>query len=349
MTKRNLTIKDIAQLTKLSNGTVDRVLHNRGGVSQKSYNKVMKVIKDQGYEPNIHASMLAYHKSHTIAVVIPEYNKGDFWALYQPGLDKAAEYAHTFNVKIEKVCYNQYDIEDFRKVCDKIIEMDPSGVIVAPMFKNETHNFTERLKDKDIPYVFTDSKLEQEGYMAYFGMPMYQSGYLCGYLLTEGKKVDDIAIIRIERDAQGQSDPTVNRRAGFVDYIMEHFPGCRISNVFINPTDPVKIDETLSAFFAENPEVRNIVMFNSRIHLIAGFLQAHGMKGFNVVGFDNLEQNINALKKGLVNTLITQHPEIQAYNAVKAIVDYLVLKKKPENRDNFMHMDILTKYNTEYY
>ena len=180
-------------------------------------------------------------------------------------------------------------------------------------------------------------------------MPMYQSGYLCGYLLTEGKKVDDIAIIRIERDAQGQSDPTVNRRAGFVDYIMEHYPGCRISNVFINPTDPVKIDETLSAFFAENPEVRNIVMFNSRIHLIAGFLQAHGMKGYNVVGFDNLEQNINALKKGLVNTLITQHPEIQAYNAVKAIVDYLVLKKKPENRDNFMHMDILTKYNTEYY
>ena len=89
MTKRNLTIKDIAQLTKLSNGTVDRVLHNRGGVSQKSYNKVMKVIKDQGYEPNIHASMLAYHKSHTIAVVIPEYNKGDFWALYQPGLEKA--------------------------------------------------------------------------------------------------------------------------------------------------------------------------------------------------------------------------------------------------------------------
>lgn len=349
MTKRNLTIKDIARLTKLSNGTVDRVLHNRGGVSQRSYNKVMKVIQDQGYEPNIHASMLAYHKEHTIAVVIPEHSKGDFWALYQPGLDKAAEYARTFNVKVEKVCYNQYDIEDFRRAYNEIIEMEPSGVIVAPMFKNETHNFTDRLMDKGIPYVFTDSKLEQDGYLAYFGMPMYQSGYLCGYLLTDRQKVDDIAIIRIERDAQGLSDPTVNRRAGFLDYIMEHFPACRISNVFINPTDQVKIDETLSAFFAENPQVRNIVMFNSRIHLIAGFLQAHGMKGYNVVGFDNLEQNIYALKKGFVHTLITQHPETQAYNAVKAIVDFLVLKKAPDSRDNFMHMDILTKFNTEYY
>ena len=44
-----VTINDIARLTGLSKGTVDRVLHNRGEVSRKSYLKVMDIIKELGY------------------------------------------------------------------------------------------------------------------------------------------------------------------------------------------------------------------------------------------------------------------------------------------------------------
>ena len=39
-----ITIKDVARLSGLSKGTVDRVIHNRGEVSKKSYDKVMKVV-----------------------------------------------------------------------------------------------------------------------------------------------------------------------------------------------------------------------------------------------------------------------------------------------------------------
>ena len=43
MEDQNYTIKDIAQMAGVSAGTVDRVLHNRGDVSQKSKEKVQKV------------------------------------------------------------------------------------------------------------------------------------------------------------------------------------------------------------------------------------------------------------------------------------------------------------------
>ena len=46
-----ITINDIARRTGLSKGTVDRVLHNRGEVSRKSYERVMEVIRELGYEP----------------------------------------------------------------------------------------------------------------------------------------------------------------------------------------------------------------------------------------------------------------------------------------------------------
>ena len=46
MTKKKYTIKDIAHLAGVSKGTVDRVLHKRGKVSKKSYQRVEKVLMD---------------------------------------------------------------------------------------------------------------------------------------------------------------------------------------------------------------------------------------------------------------------------------------------------------------
>ena len=68
-----------------------------------------------------------------------------------------------------------------------------------------------------------------------------------------------------------------------------------------------------------------------------------------VVGFDNLAANIAALRRGTVSALIAQHPDEQVRLAIDALADTLLLKKAPARRDNFMHMDILTRYNVEYY
>ncbi len=344
-----ITIKDVARLSGLSKGTVDRVIHNRGEVSKKSYDKVMKVIEELGYEPNIFASMLASRKEHVVAAILPFYEKGEFWELLEEGLRRAAEAEKTFGVKVVRIGYNQYDLESFREACEEALGMNPSGVVIAPMFKNDTLSFAGALREKDIPYVFIDSKIEDDGYLAYYGMPMYQSGYLCAYLLSGGREIGNVAIIRIRRDKNSQSDPTINRRAGFMDYFAEHYPESEVSNVFIDPHDPESIDSTLDVFFKEHPDVRHIVMFNSRIHLVAAYLEKHGMESCRVIGFDNLERNLSALRRGTVDMLITQHPDEQVYNAISTLSDKIVLKKEPQHKDNFMHMDILTRYNVDYY
>ena len=62
-----VTINDVAKAAGVSKGTVDRVLHNRGEVSKKSKEKVLRVIEELGYKPNLYASMLASQKKHTIS------------------------------------------------------------------------------------------------------------------------------------------------------------------------------------------------------------------------------------------------------------------------------------------
>ena len=54
MDRKNYKIKDIAAMAGVSVGTVDRVLHNRGDVSEKSRKKVEQVLEKILYLSLIH-------------------------------------------------------------------------------------------------------------------------------------------------------------------------------------------------------------------------------------------------------------------------------------------------------
>ncbi|MBQ9309823.1 MAG: LacI family DNA-binding transcriptional regulator [Bacteroidales bacterium] len=347
---QKITIKDIARLTGLSKGTVDRVLHNREGVSKKSYTKVMQVIQDLGYEPNLFASLLAQHKKHIIAVLLPNFVEGEFWELAEPGLRKGAEAVHAFGIEVRRVGYDQYNLDSFHKATEEVLALNPSGVVLAPMFKDDSFLFVRMLQERNIPYVYIDTKLDCGGYLAYFGMPLYQSGYLCAAILTDAREdVKEVAAVRVQRDKHGQSDPTIYRREGFIDYVSKHFPSCKMRSVFIDPKKPEEIDGMLEEFFDLHPEVRHIAMYNSRIYLVTPFLQRHPERNYRVVGFDNLAANLSGLKEGTVTALIAQRPDEQLHNAISTLSDFIVFGKAPAKRDNFVSMDILTRYNEEYY
>lgn len=70
MTER-IRIKDIAALSGVSVGTVDRVLHNRPNVSKPAREKVEKALKEMNYQPNMYASALAYNRSYIFFCILP--------------------------------------------------------------------------------------------------------------------------------------------------------------------------------------------------------------------------------------------------------------------------------------
>ena len=345
-----ITINDVARLSGLSKGTVDRVLHNRGEVSAKSREKVLKVIEECGYRPNIYASLLASKKAHKIVCLIPDFAPGDFWELTEKGIGKGREAASTYGISVVTVQYDQYDMESFRSACARTLEENPTGVIIAPMFRIETLKFVNGLRERGISYMYIDSRLEDDNYLAYFGMPMYQSGYLCADMLTGGRDVRKVNIIRIARDKKGLSDPTVTRRTGFLDYMDTYYPDCAVENVFIDPKDRGDIFAKLDALFRDEPDPEKyLVMFNSRIHLVADYLRSRDIRTCRVVGFDVLDRNLAAVREGFVQILIAQHSDIQAASAIAAMTDWLLLGKPLARKDNYTQMDILNRYNCDYY
>lgn len=67
-----LGIKDIAALAKVSPATVSRVLSSPELVSQKTLNKVKKIVDEMGYRPNRIGASLRTRKSGNIVAIIPD-------------------------------------------------------------------------------------------------------------------------------------------------------------------------------------------------------------------------------------------------------------------------------------
>lgn len=66
-----LTIKDIAELAGVSPSTISIVLNNKAGVSAKTRERVLKIVKEFHYTPNQVARSLVQRRSRCIGMVIP--------------------------------------------------------------------------------------------------------------------------------------------------------------------------------------------------------------------------------------------------------------------------------------
>ncbi|MCR4939516.1 MAG: LacI family DNA-binding transcriptional regulator, partial [Treponemataceae bacterium] len=71
-----MTLSEIAAYANVSTGTVDRVLHNRKGVSEKTKKRIQEIIDRYGYQPNPIASQLKNKKVFVIGVLMPPLDTG---------------------------------------------------------------------------------------------------------------------------------------------------------------------------------------------------------------------------------------------------------------------------------
>ncbi len=343
------TIFDVAKLCGVSRGTVDRVIHRRGRVSQDTVDKVKRAIDMLGYRPNPNASILASRKTFRFACLIPRFVPGEYWEKIHEGFITGAQLMFNYNIEVEFHLYDQTSPASYLKCCDGILESIPAGVIMNAVFKAETKDFAGRLETAGIPYAFVDNKFDDLNYTLYYGVDPYKSGTLGAFLLTNHCNPKEIALVRLIRDSGHKADPNAPRRKGFLDYIEKKHPGCTVHTLFIDPADSHQVYMTMKDFFTKHPDVKHVAMTNSRIYLIDEYLRANPDCDRVVVGFDDLEANLASLRSGQVEYLVTRHIPMQAQHALHALAESVIRGVKPSKRNNYLHMDILHHLNLDDY
>jgi LacI family transcriptional regulator len=333
----------------VSAGTVDRVLHNRGRVSEESLKKVRRTLKKIDYQPNLIARSLASKKVCRIMTLIPSFIFGEYWAEVNSGITKAEKEFSYFHLEIECRSFNQYDKVSFDTVVEELKQDEYQGVIIATLFKESTFELTQYLDKKNIPYVLIDAYIENTNCIAYYGTDSYRSGYIGGKLLFERiGKDNNILLFNIISKGSIESTQVSVREKGFRDYLSKTGFCGSIYPVSISSESPEKNRLILDRALKREYGIKAGIIFNSRVHIVASYFQEKKIKDLFLIGYDAIRTNVTFLKNGIVSHLIAQRPEVQGYNSVKVLFYHLVLKREIEKM-NYMPIDILIKENIEYY
>ena len=99
----NIRIIDIAEMAGVSVGTVDRVIHNRGRVSEENEKKVKAILEKANYQPNLMARSLASKKQYHFIAITPSFEPGEYWEAISEGIDKAASETELYNINVTKL------------------------------------------------------------------------------------------------------------------------------------------------------------------------------------------------------------------------------------------------------
>jgi LacI family transcriptional regulator len=350
MSPGKITIKDIARMADVSIGTVDRVIHNRGEVAEKTKIKVRRILQETDYSPNVVAQALKSTKRFNLVSLLPEpVDDNPFWVRHPLGMIKAIKELEPFPVMLSQVTFDMQSEEDFQNKTATVLSMKPDGVLLAPIFKSESIAFCSVLREASIPFVFIDGFVENTDFLAYIGEDVFQSGRVAGHLIDMvTPEHSDILIITIAKNLNNVHHLT-QRTNGFLNYFdaSGKNKGKKITVNIPSPSAAL-VNQALQKAFMENPGIKSAFFTGSRSFLAASFLKENGINSVNLVGYDLLDANVKYLKSGVIRFLIGQRPEEQTYNGIKKLFDFLSLRKIPA-RIEYLPIDIVTSENVSFF
>jgi len=346
--KHKIGIKDIAAKANVSIGTVDRVLHNRGEVKQETREKVLKIVEELGYSPNIMARSLAQKHEIRICVMVQNFDATNpYWELACLGIEKAREELAQYNIDILHLFFDGSDEQSFKSALTKVLEYQPNGVVFNPVFKDTSLKFVTDLKRRDIPYICIDINLDDKNSLAFFGQNAFHSGQVAGRLMSltlHGPA--QVIILKMGRN-KVFSRHIEQRIAGFKQ-LLEPKKEINLNTYEIDLSKANEPDKSLSGIFEKHDKIHGLFIPNSRLFTIKSFLQSIKNIEHTTIGYDLIEQNIACLKSGLATFLISQNPVEQAHQAITSLF-YYIMTAKPVARNNFSAIDIIIKENVDDY
>ncbi len=341
-------IKEIAKKANVSIATVDRVIHNRTGVSEATKDKINAIIKEFNYEPNIFARRLASKNVLKFATFIPMVsNETDFWQAPLNGINSAEKVVKRYGIKVDKYFFNQNDKASFVKCAKEILDGNYDAVILAPSFIEESISFVSSLDELGVPYIFINSDIPDKHSLCYIGPDLFHSGYLSAHLINYlVSDNDNIILINISKEIDNRHH-LLRKEEGFRAYFGDQTKKVNIVKAEIRQNDYKSVKEDLSKVLKET-KAKAIFVTNSRVFYVAQFLEESGIKDVIVVGYDFIEKNIEFLKKGTIDFLICQKPQEQGYRGIMTLYNSLV-HISPIEKIYFMPIDIITKENYQFY
>jgi len=208
MEKKNISIKEIAELSGVSVATVSRVINNNGRFSEETRKKVQAVIEETNYETNTVAKSLRMKKSNTIGILVPDISNAFFSELVRKLESQLFDEGYS-----TIICNTNRDKEKESAYLTMLESKMVDGLIVISGQKE----FSTGNINRKIPIICVDRKPKSGEGIAIIHSDNYQGGVVAAEeLIRNGCK--KISLL----ENQATMSAFKHRENGFLETLAKH-------------------------------------------------------------------------------------------------------------------------------
>jgi len=282
-------------------------------------------------------SVVPFAAAQAKKLYIPLISKGfqhQFWLAVKAGAEQAAK---DFDVTIT------FEGPESEAMVDKQMDMlqvaidkDPDAICFAAVDSKAAIPLLEQAKEKGIPVIGFDSGVDSD-----IPLSTASTDNIAAAALAADKMAEliggagEVAVI-----AHDQTSRTgIDRVKGFTDRVAEKYPDITIVATQYGGGDHLRSTDLAKAIIQGNPELKGF--FGANEGSIIGVLNAVqelGMKGkLVVIGYDSGQQQMEAIRSGLLAGAITQDPIGIGYKCVEAAIKAIKGETLPKFIDTGFH------------
>ncbi len=345
---QRVTIKDIAVITKMSQGTVHRALYGKKGVSDEVRDQILKVANELGYTPNYVASSL---KRKTLNIVVFLPNKtGKSKYFYLPiweGIEEAAIEHKDYNLHFTYIPFD-HNASDNTRTLEEFLEktdLEIHGLITQASLGENNENAIRKCMENNIATSFVVDDLENTDRICFVGADNFMTGELSAEILSMQIEKNKDILIFCGNDYTPSHRLTVE---GIESYIEKNNLEYRLIKIF--NTDE-NIEEKATNEILNNKNLKAIYSVNAKntVFLCELLEKLNYEKTFRVMGSDVFVESIDYMEKGILDNIVHKNPKRQSYEATKILIDYIVKNEMPKKKVTYSNTEIVFKSNLNSY
>ncbi|MDR7125214.1 LacI family DNA-binding transcriptional regulator [Pseudotabrizicola sp. 4114] len=317
---RKPTLQDVAHVAGVSYATADRVLNMRGGVAQKSVDRVHAAIQSLGYERDLHAANLSRRRMYRFCFVLPKADHSFFHAL-RDAVAREQMLRQSDRIIITVIEVPAFDPDSLAEALEsKNIICDCLAVVAIEAPRVTTA--IAAVRNRGIAVITLVSDAAPEMRAAYVGIDNVIAGRTAGRLLRIANATCQGVILPVLGSMNARDHR--ERLEGANAVLTREEPAMRLLPALSVEDRPDLMRALAGKALSENPDVTGIYSIGAGNRGLLDLLQEMPTPRPFVVLHELTPTSRSGLELGLVDAVIDQKPAQEitlAIDVMKAIAD----------------------------
>lgn len=333
-----VTIQKIAELSGVSRGTVDRVLHGRPNVNPMIREKVVRAAEKLGYQPPVPPKSADCRQA---AILIPQWTDGYFNRQIVSGIRKALRYIADPAFILTEQPLRTMTMQELLRAMDEQIRSGVDGLIIRAENTPEVRAAIEQAVQQGVTVITYDADVPHSGRLCHAGQNLVRAGAIAAGVMA-----------RLIRPPEHVLIVTGNLRMEAHKGRVDGF--CRRLLELGFSEDAYRVIETNEMPELTGELVAQALQADSRLHAvymacqplsscIAGIRKARRTTRPHIVCNDLTPTAKRYLREGTVDFVIGQSFSQESFHAVLAMYQMLLRGVKPKRELYYTDLGLITQ------